>query len=124
LHKILKHTANFTGSAFSDAAADDTKIIYVTADDASTSTNTGTVGKHDSSATGAYSFRLDKTAPVLKNDPDGDSTVGSTTTLPRPYVIFEFTDNSDVTVVSASFGGDDVLAKLATTNNKKILYGS
>ena len=28
-------------------------------------------------------------------------------------------DNSDVTVVSASFGGDDVLAKLATTNNKK-----
>jgi len=34
-------------------------------------------------------------------------------------VIFEFTDNSKVTVVSASFGGDDVLAKLATTNSKK-----
>ncbi|MBK90753.1 MAG: hypothetical protein CL772_06210 [Chloroflexi bacterium] len=113
------YTANFTGSAFSDAAADDTKIIYVTANDASTSTNTGTVGKHDSSATGAFSFRLDKTAPVLKNDPDGDGTVGTTTTLPRPYVIFEFTDNSNVTVVSATFGGDDVLAKLATTNNKK-----
>ena len=53
------------------------------------------------------------------NDPDGDGTVGSSTTLPRPYVIFEFTDNSKVTVVSASFGGDDVLASLATTNSKK-----
>jgi hypothetical protein len=55
----------------------------------------------------------------LVNDPDADGTVGSTTTLPRPYVIFEFTDNSNVTVVSASLGGDDVLASLATTNNKK-----
>ena len=113
------YTATFSGSGFSDAAADDTKIVYVSANDASTSTNTGTVGKKDMSDSAAYTFRLDKTAPVLKNDPDGDGTVGSTTTLPRPYVIFEFTDNSDVTVVSASFGGDDVLAKLATTNNKK-----
>jgi len=113
------YTATFSGSGFSDAAADDTKIVYVSANDASTSTNTGTVGKKDMSDADAYIFRLDKTAPVLKNDPDGDGTVGSTTTLPRPYVIFEFTDNSNVTVVSASFGGDDVLAKLASTNNKK-----
>ena len=113
------YTATFSGTGFSDAAADDTKIVYVSANDASTSTNTGTVGKKDMSDADAYTFRLDKTAPVLKNDPDGDGTVGSTTTLPRPYVIFEFTDNSDVTVVSASFGGDDVLAKLASTNNKK-----
>ena len=34
-------------------------------------------------------------------------------------MIFEFTDNSKVTVVSASFGGDDVLSSLATTNSKK-----
>jgi len=82
--------------------------------------NTGTLGTRDQGASsGLYKFRLDKTAPVLNNDPDGDSTIGSATTLPRPYVIFEFTDNSKVDVVSASFGGDDVLAKLATTNSKK-----
>ena len=82
--------------------------------------NTGTIGTRDQAASsGLYKFRLDKTAPVLNNDPDGDGTVGSSTTLPRPYVILEFTDNSKVTVVSASFGGDDVLAKLATTNSKK-----
>ena len=113
------YTASFSGSSFSDLAANDTKAIVVSATDASTSPNTGTVGTRDQGSSSVYKFRLDKTAPVLKNDPDGDSTVGSTTTLPRPYVIFEFTDSSDVTVVSASFGGDDVLAKLATTNNKK-----
>jgi len=115
----LSYTATFSGSAFSDAAANDTKAVVVSATDASTSQNTGTVGVRDQASASVYKFRLDKTAPVLKNDPDGDGTVGSTTTLPRPYVIFEFTDNSNVTVVSASFGGDDVLAKLATTNNKK-----
>jgi len=113
------YTATFSGTAFSDAAANDSKAVVVSATDASTSPNTGTVGTRDQSASSVYKFRLDKTAPVLKNDPDGDGDVGSTTTLPRPYVIFEFTDNSDVTVVSASFGGDDVLASLATTNNKK-----
>ena len=113
------YTATFSGSSFSDAAANDTKAVVVSATDASTSQNTGTVGVRDQGSSSVYKFRLDKTAPVLKNDPDGDGTVGSTTTLPRPYVIFEFTDNSNVTVVSASFGGDDVLASLATTNNKK-----
>tara|TARA_Y100001936_G_scaffold202612_1_gene205274 strand:+ start:39 stop:1568 length:1530 start_codon:yes stop_codon:yes gene_type:complete len=113
------YTATFSGTAFSDAAANDSKAVVVSATDASTSPNTGTVGTRDQSASSVYKFRLDKTAPVLKNDPDGDGAVGSTTTLPRPYVIFEFTDNSNVTVVSASFGGDDVLASLATTNNKK-----
>ena len=113
------YTATFSGSAFSDAAANDSKAIVVSATDASTSPNTGTVGTRDQGSASVYKFRLDKTAPVLKNDPDGDGTVGSTTTLPRPYVIFEFTDNSNVTVVSASFGGDDVVASLATTNNKK-----
>ena len=113
------YTATFSGSAFSDASTADSKAVVVSATDASTSPNTGTVGTRDQGSASVYKFRLDKTAPVLKNDPDGDGTVGSTTTLPRPYVIFEFTDNSNVTVVSASFGGDDVLASLATTNNKK-----
>ena len=111
------YTATFSGTSFSDAAAKDTKAVIVSADDVNG--NTGTLGTRDQSSSSVYKFRLDKTAPVLKNDPDGDGTVGSTTTLPRPYVIFEFTDNSKVTVVSASFGGDDVLAKLATTNSKK-----
>ena len=113
-------TATFDGSAagFSDAAAKDSKAVLLSATDVNS--NTGTLGTRDQSASsGLYKFRLDKTAPVLKNDPDGDGTVGSSTTLPRPYVIFEFTDNSKVTVVSASFGGDDVLASLATTNSKK-----
>ena len=113
------YTATFSGSSFSDAATNDSKAVVVSAKDASTSTNTGTVGTRDQDAASVYKFRLDKTAPVLNNDPDADGTVGSTTTLPRPYVIFEFVDDSDVTVVSASFGSDDVLAKLATTNNKK-----
>ena len=111
------YSATFSGTSFSDAAAKDTKAVVVSADDVNG--NTGTLGTRDQSSSSVYKFRLDKTAPVLKNDPDGDGTVGSTTTLPRPYVIFEFTDNSKVTVVSASFGGDDVLAKLATTNSKK-----
>ena len=115
----MSYTATFSGSGFSDAAANDTKAVVVSATDASTSPNTGTVGSRDQGSASVYKFRLDKTAPVLVNDPDADGTVGSTTTLPRPYVIFEFTDNSNVTVVSASFGGDDVLADLATTNNKK-----
>ena len=111
------YKASFSGTSFSDAAAKDTKAIVISATDVNS--NTGTTGTRDQSASTVTKFRLDKTAPVLSNDPDGDGTVGSSTTLPRPYVIFEFTDNSDVTVVSASFGGDDVLAKLATTNNKK-----
>jgi len=114
------YTASFDGSAatFSDAAAKDSKAVVLSATDVNG--NTGTLGTRDQSASsGLYKFRLDKTAPVLNNDPDGDSTIGSSTTLPRPYVIFEFTDNSKVNVVSASFGGDDVLASLATTNSKK-----
>jgi len=109
--------ASFAGTSFSDAAAKDSKAVIVEATDVNG--NTGKLGNRDQSGTGSYVFRLDKTAPTLNTDPDGDLTVGSTTTLPRPYVIFEFSDNSDVTVNSASFGGDDVLAKLATTNNKK-----
>ena len=114
------YTATFDGSdtGFSDAAAKDSKAVILSATDVNS--NTGTLGTRDQSASsGLYKFRLDRTAPVLVNDPDGDGTVGSSTTLPRPYVIFEFTDNSKVTVKSASFGGDDVLAKLATTNSKK-----
>jgi hypothetical protein len=114
------YTATFDGSGagFSDAAAKDSKAVVISATDVNS--NVGTIGTRDQSASsGLYKFRLDKTAPVLNNDPDGDATVGSSTTLPRPYVIFEFTDNSKVTVVSASFGADDVLAKLATTNSKK-----
>ena len=114
------YTATFDGSSatFSDAAAKDSKAVVLSATDVNG--NTGTLGTRDQGASsGLYKFRLDKTAPVLNNDPDGDSTIGSATTLPRPYVIFEFTDNSKVDVVSASFGGDDVLAKLATTNSKK-----
>ena len=114
------YTATFDGSdtTFSDAAAKDSKAVILSATDVNS--NTGTLGTRDQSASsGLYKFRLDRTAPVLVNDPDGDGTVGSSTTLPRPYVIFEFTDNSKVTVKSASFGGDDVLAKLATTNSKK-----
>jgi hypothetical protein len=114
------YTASFDGSAagFSDAAIKDSKAVVVSATDVNS--NTGSVGTRDQSAsTGLYKFRLDKTAPVLNNDPDGDGTVGSTTTLPRPYVIYEFSDNSKVTVKSASFGADDVLAELATTNSKK-----
>ena len=114
------YTATFDGSlaSFSDAAAKDSKAVVISATDVNS--NTGTLGTRDQSASsGLYKFRLDKTAPVLNNDPDGDGAVGSATTLPRPYVIFEFTDNSKVNVVSASFGGDDVLAKLASTNNKK-----
>ena len=114
------YTATFDGSAagFSDAAAKDSKAVILSATDVNS--NTGTLGTRDQGASsGLYKFRLDKTAPVLNNDPDGDGTVGSTTTLPRPYVIFEFTDNSKVTVKSASFGADDVLADLATTNSKK-----
>ena len=114
------YTATFSGTAFSDAsAAVDMKAVVVEATDASTSPNTGDVGTRDQDAASVYKFRLDKTAPILKNDPDGDNAVGSSTTLPRPYVIFEFDDISEVTVVSASFGGDDVLAKLASTNNIK-----
>jgi hypothetical protein len=113
------YTASFDGSlaAFSDASAKDSKAVIISATDVNS--NTGTIGSRDQGSSSVYKFRLDKTAPALKNDPDGDGTVGSTTTLPRPYVIYEFTDNSKVTVVSASFGADDVLAKLATTNSKK-----
>jgi hypothetical protein len=113
------YTATFDGSqaTFSDAAAKDSKAVILSATDVNS--NTGTLGTRDQGSASVYKFRLDKTAPVLNNDPDGDATVGSSTTLPRPYVIYEFTDNSKVTVVSASFGGDDVLAKLATTNSKK-----
>ena len=114
------YTATFDGSVagFSDDSAKDSKAVVVSATDVNS--NTGTIGTRDQGASsGLYKFRLDKTAPVLNNDPDGDGTVGSSTTLPRPYVIYEFTDNSKVTVVSASFGSDDVLAKLATTNSKK-----
>ena len=111
------YTATFSGTAFSDAAAKDSKAVIVSADDVNS--NTGTIGTRDQGSSSVYKFRLDKTAPVLNNDPDADGTVGSTTTLPRPYVIYEFSDNSKVTVVSASFGGDDILAKLATTNSKK-----
>ena len=113
------YTATFDGSlaAFSDAAANDSKAIILSATDVNS--NTGTLGTRDQAASTVSKFRLDKTAPTLKNDPDADGTVGSSTTLPRPYVIFEFDDTSKVTVVSASFGGDDVLAKLATTNSKK-----
>jgi hypothetical protein len=114
------YTATFDGSlaTISDVAAKDSKAVIISAIDVNS--NTGTLGTRDQSASsGLYKFRLDKTAPVLNNDPDGDGTVGSATTLPRPYVIFEFTDNSKVTVNSASFGGSDVLAKLATTNSKK-----
>jgi len=115
----LTYTATFSGSSFSDIAAKDGKAIIVSGTDASTAPNTGTSGSRDQSSASAHTFRLDKTTPVLITDPDGDATVGSTTTLPRPYVIIEFTDNSTVTVVSASFGGDDILAQLATTNSKK-----
>jgi hypothetical protein len=115
----LTYTATFSGSSFSDVAAKDGKAIIVSGTDASTAPNTGTSGSRDQSSASAHTFRLDKTTPVLITDPDGDATVGSTTTLPRPYVIIEFTDNSTVTVVSASFGGDDILAQLATTNSKK-----
>jgi hypothetical protein len=113
------YTATFDGSqsTFSDAAAKDTKAVVLSATDVNS--NTGTLGTRDQGSASVYKFRLDKTAPVLNNDPDGDATVGSSTTLPRPYVIFDFTDNSKVTVVSASFGGDDVVSKLATTNSKK-----
>jgi hypothetical protein len=108
----LTYTAAFAGSGFTDTSTTDMKSIFVSATDASTSPNTQTIGHRDHGNAAASSFRLDKTAPTL-------ATVSSSTTLPRPYVIIEFTDNSDVTVVTASFGGDDVLAKLATTNNKK-----
>jgi hypothetical protein len=108
----LTYTGTFAGSGFTDTATTDTKAIVISATDASTDANTATIGKRDNASSSAYAFRLDKTAPVLGN-------ANVTTTLPRPYVIYEFTDNSDVTVVTASFGGDDVLAKLATTNNKK-----
>jgi hypothetical protein len=108
----LTYTAAFAGSGFTDTSTTDMKSIFVSATDASTSPNTQTIGHRDHSNAAASSFRLDKTAPTL-------ATVSSSTTLPRPYVIIEFTDNSDVTVITASFGGDDVLAKLATTNNKK-----
>jgi hypothetical protein len=111
--------ASFDGSdtSFSDASAKDSKTVILSATDVNS--NTGTLGTRDqSAASGLYKFRLDRTAPVLNNNPDGGD-VGMQTTLPRPYVIYEFTDNSKVTVVSASFGGDDVLSKLATTNSKK-----
>jgi hypothetical protein len=108
----LTYKASFSGTSFLDGSTTDMKSVWVSATDASTSPNTKTIGNRDHSATTAYSFRLDKTAPTL-------ATASSSTTLPRPYVIIEFTDNSNVTVVTASFGGDDVLAKLATTNNKK-----
>ena len=108
----LTYTGTFAGSSFTDSSATDTKSVIISATDASTDANTATIGKKDQSSSSAYIFRLDKTPPVL-------GTTAVSTTLPRPYVIFEFTDNSTVTVVSASFGGDDVLAKLATTNNKK-----
>ena len=114
------YTATFDGSAagFSDAATKDSKAVTLSASDVNG--NTGTLGtRNQGASSGLYKFRLDKTAPVLNNDPDGDGTVGSSTTLPRPYVIFEFTDNSKITLVSASFGGDDVLASLVTTNIKK-----
>jgi len=113
----VTYKASFSGTSFSDIATKDSKAIVISATDVNS--NTGTVGTRDQDADTVTKFRLDKTAPVLENDPDGDGAVGSATTLPRPYVIFEFDDTSDVTVQSASFGGDDVLAKLATTNNKK-----
>ena len=111
--------ATFDGSdtTFSDGSTKDSKAVVISASDVNS--NTGTLGTRDQGASsGLYKFRLDRTAPVLNNNPDGGD-VGMQTTLPRPYVIYEFTDNSKVTVVSASFGGDDVLSKLATTNSKK-----
>jgi len=113
----LNYKATFAGTSFSDASTEDSKSIILSATDVNG--NTGTLGSRDQSSASATTFRLDKTAPVLSQDPDGDGTPGSTTTLPRPYVIWDFTDNSTVTVNTATFGGDDVLALLATTNNKK-----
>ena len=113
----LNYKATFAGTAFSDASTEDSKSILLSATDVNG--NTGTLGHRDQANAAATTFRLDKTAPVLSQDPDGDGTPGSSTTLPRPYVIWDFTDNSNVTVNTATFGGDDVLALLATTNNKK-----
>ena len=113
----LNYKATFAGTAFSDASTEDSKSILLSASDVNG--NTGTLGHRDQANAAATTFRLDKTAPVLSQDPDGDGTPGSSTTLPRPYVIWDFTDNSNVTVNTATFGGDDVLALLATTNNKK-----
>jgi len=112
-------TATFDGTStvFSDVGAKDSKAVVLSATDINS--NVGTLGTRDQDATtGLYKFRLDRTAPILKT-PITDATIAGETTLPRPYVIFDFTDESKVTVVSASFGGDDVLAKLATTNSKK-----
>jgi hypothetical protein len=113
----LTYKATFAGTSFSDASTEDSKSILLSASDVNG--NTGTLGSRDQASTSAVTFRLDKTAPVLSQDPDGDGTPGSATTLPRPYVIWDFTDNSTVTVKTATFGGDDVLALLATTNDKK-----
>ena len=113
----LTYKATFAGTSFSDASTEDSKSILLSASDVNG--NTGTLGSRDQASASATTFRLDKTAPVLSQDPDGDGTPGSATTLPRPYVIWDFTDNSTVTVKTATFGGDDVLALLATTNDKK-----
>lgn len=113
----LNYKATFAGTSFSDASTEDSKSIILSASDVNG--NTGTLGHRDQTSASATTFRLDKTAPVLSQDPDGDGTPGSSTTLPRPYVIWDFTDNSTVTVKTATFGGDDVLALLATTNDKK-----
>ena len=112
-------TATFDGTStvFSDIGTKDSKAVVLSATDINS--NVGTLGTRDQDATtGLYKFRLDRTAPILKT-PITAATIAGETTLPRPYVIFDFTDESKVTVVSASFGGDDVLAKLATTNSKK-----
>jgi hypothetical protein len=107
--------ATFNGAGFSDAASEDKKSVFVSVTDVSTSPNTRTAGNKDDAGSGAITFTLDKTAPALV-------TTDVTKSERRPFVLFDFTDNSTVTPTVAMVGDDNVLTDLATTDNKRFFY--
>jgi hypothetical protein len=99
-----------------------TKSVVVTAQDTETLSPMRTVGNADETNSAAITFRLDKTNPVLNNDPDGDAVAGQTTSQRRPFVVIGFTDNSTVTVTKAEVGTTNVLSQLGTSDNKVFIY--
>jgi hypothetical protein len=99
-----------------------TKSVVVTGTDAEALAPARTVGNADETNSAAITFRLDKTNPVLNNDPDGDAVAGQTTSQRRPFVVFQFTDNSTVTVTKAEVGTTNVLSQLGTSDNKVFIY--
>jgi hypothetical protein len=118
------YRGQYSGSAATDSSTDNahTKSVVVSGTDSTGMAPTRTVGNADETNSSAITFRLDKTAPQLNADPDGDLAAGQTTSQRRPFVVIGFTDNSTVTVTKAEVGTTNVLSQLGTSDNKVFIY--